>query len=53
MRGREVISLRVFSNGDAYEMDLLSSIPIEELRPLLFDLIDKLVDDNNENNSLH
>ena len=50
MRGREVISLRVFRNGDAYEMDLLSSIPIEELRPLLFDLIDKMVDKNNENN---
>lgn len=50
MRGREVISLRVFRNGDTYEMDLFSSIPIEELRPLLFDLIDKIADDNNEIN---
>ena len=50
MRGREVISLRVFRNGDAYEMDLFSIIPIEELRSLLFDLIDKIADDNNEYN---
>lgn len=50
MRGREVISLRVFRNGDAYQLDMWSSIPIEDLRPLLFDLIDQIVEENNQKN---
>ena len=50
MRGREVISLRVFRNGEEYQLDMWSSIPIDDLRPLLFDLIDKIVEENNQKN---